>query len=86
MGGVQTTLPFHGWLLDQPAFATATGLSTELVERTWQPAPIVQQHALLAAELAVRAALAAPPAAPPAEPAAAAWWQAGVADELESRL
>jgi acetyl/propionyl-CoA carboxylase alpha subunit len=86
VGGVQTTLAFHRWLLDQPDFASATGLSTELVERTWQPTPIVQRHALRAAEMGLRAALEVPPPGPPFDQSAAGWWQAGVNDELESRL
>ncbi len=35
IGGVQTTLPFDRWLLGQPDFAEATGLSTDLVQRLW---------------------------------------------------
>ncbi len=35
-GGVQTTLPFHGWLLDHPEFVEAR-LRTDLVERDWAP-------------------------------------------------
>ena len=59
-------LPFHRWLLDQADFADAAGLSTDLVDRTWQPAPIVQRAALRAAELAARRVTST------AQPAAAA--------------
>ena len=56
VGGIQTTLPFHRWLLGQPDFADATGLSTDMVDRTWQPTELVSVAALRAAELAARAA------------------------------
>jgi acetyl/propionyl-CoA carboxylase alpha subunit len=85
-GGVQTTLPFHRWLLDHDDFTGARGLSTELVDRTWQPAPIVQEAALLAADLALTASLEPPPPPPVSEPSAAAWWRAGIDAELEHRL
>jgi len=86
VGGVQTTVPFHRWLLGQDAFTKLTGLSTELVDRTWQPAPIVQPAALRAAELALSASIAAKPTVTGPDPAAAAWWRAGVEAEQESRL
>jgi acetyl-CoA carboxylase, biotin carboxylase subunit len=87
ISGVQTTTPFHRWLLDAPEFANASGLSTELVARTWRPAPIVQGYALRAAEIAVAAAARGLGQAPvSAEPAAMAWWAAGIADELDGRL
>lgn len=38
-GGVQTTLPFHAWLLSHPEF-TAARLRTDLVARDWDPAPL----------------------------------------------
>ncbi len=63
-----------------------SGLSTEIVDRTWEPAPIVQRAALRAAELALSASLDAKSVASGPEPAAAAWWQAGVEAELQSRL
>jgi len=85
-GGVQTTLPFHRWLLDQDDFRAARGLSTELVDRTWQPAPIVQEAALVAADLALKASLEPTPLPPASEPSAAAWWRAGIDAELEHRL
>ena len=37
-GGIQTTLPFHAWLLRHPAFV-AGALRTDLVDRDWDPAP-----------------------------------------------
>jgi len=86
VGGVQTTLPFHRWLLAQPGFTDASDLSTDLVERTWDPLPIVQATALRAAEAAIRSASSCAPAPPPREPAGLAWWRAGMADELEVRL
>jgi acetyl-CoA carboxylase biotin carboxylase subunit len=87
ISGVQTTAPFHRWLLDTLGFADTSALSTELVARTWRPAPIVQRHALRAAEIAVAAAAGGPAETPPlAEPAAQAWWQAGIEDGLDGRL
>ena len=38
-GGVQTTLPFHAWLLAHPAFTEAR-LRTDMVERDWDPEPL----------------------------------------------
>ncbi len=38
-GGVQTTLPFHAWLLSHPEF-TAARLRTDLVDRDWDPQPL----------------------------------------------
>ena len=35
-GGLQTTQPFHTWLLDHPAFRDAD-LRTDLVDRDWEP-------------------------------------------------
>jgi hypothetical protein len=79
-------VPFHRWLLEQDAFTNLFGLSTELVERTWEPAPIVQPAALRAAQLALGASLAAKPVVSGPEPAVADWWRGGVEAELESRL
>jgi acetyl/propionyl-CoA carboxylase alpha subunit len=86
VGGVQTTVPFHRWLLQQDTFTNLSGLSTEIVDRTWEPAPIVQPAALRAAELALGASLEAKPVVSGPEPAAADWWRAGVEAELERRL
>ena len=38
-GGVQTTLPFHAWLLAHPAFVEAR-LRTDMVARDWDPVPL----------------------------------------------
>ena len=88
VGGIQTTLPFDRWLLQQPDFADATGLSTDLVDRLWQPLELVSIAALRAAELAAVAA-ASPAAAAPPPPADGdgraddAWWRAGIAEATE---
>jgi acetyl-CoA carboxylase biotin carboxylase subunit len=49
-GGVQTTLPFHAWLLRHPEFTEAR-LRTDMVERDWTPEPV-------RADAAERAAMA----------------------------
>ncbi|CAN5758104.1 hypothetical protein BH24CHL5_BH24CHL5_00480 [soil metagenome] len=88
IGGLQTTLPFHRWLVEQDAFAGATDLSTDLVARLWQPAPLVASAALRAAELAA-VAHAAPGGGPAPTPVASArdygsaWWRAGIAQATE---
>lgn len=38
-GGVQTTLPFHAWLLGHPAFIEGR-LRTDLVDTDWDPGPL----------------------------------------------
>jgi acetyl/propionyl-CoA carboxylase alpha subunit len=91
VGGLQTTLPFHRWLIAQPDFVTANGLSTDLVDRTWEPAALVSRAALRATELAAREASLRPhatAAATSGTPAgdAGAWWRAGVDDALRGRL
>jgi acetyl/propionyl-CoA carboxylase alpha subunit len=95
IAGVQTTLPFDRWLFDRDEFTdgTGAGLSTDLVARTWEPAPLVAAAALRAAELA---ALASRENVRAAVPAAALvdstrspdedWWQTGIRESLESRL
>ncbi|MDL2335416.1 MAG: hypothetical protein QFC55_05245, partial [Chloroflexota bacterium] len=88
IGGVQTTLPFHRWLVDQPGFATADDLSTDFVARKWRPAEVVPVAALRAAELA---ALATRDLAVTSNPVAtlsnghapSTWWRAGVAEATE---
>jgi acetyl/propionyl-CoA carboxylase alpha subunit len=87
VGGVQTTLPFHRWLVEQPLFATAEGLSTEFVARHWQPAELVSVAAVRAAELAARAyALGTgrprSPVPVARDGAAAAWWLAGINEAI----
>ena len=48
-GGVQTTLPFHAWLLSHPEFTEAR-LRTDMVERDWDPAPLREAAAERAAD------------------------------------
>ncbi|MEX2548291.1 MAG: biotin carboxylase N-terminal domain-containing protein [Chloroflexota bacterium] len=88
VGGIQTTLPFDRWLLHQPDFADATGLSTDLVDRLWQPLELVSVAALRAAELAAVAATsssteAAPPPADGDGRADDSWWRAGIQEATE---
>ena len=52
-GGVQTTLPFHAWLLRHPAF-TEGALRTDMVERDWDPAPLRAIAAERAADVVAR--------------------------------
>jgi acetyl/propionyl-CoA carboxylase alpha subunit len=86
VAGIQTTLPFDRWLFGQPGFVEATGLSTDLVDRLWDPTELVSVAALRAAELAARAgqhAVAEAPG-PAAGPGAAdAWWRAGIAEATD---
>jgi acetyl/propionyl-CoA carboxylase alpha subunit len=89
IGGLQTTLPFHRWLIDQPGFAAANDLSTDYVARRWQPAELVSVAALRAAQLAALTlpdAIAAAPVAPTYlnGVAASAWWRAGVSEATEN--
>ena len=90
IGGLQTTLPFHLWLIAQPEFAAADGLSTDFVNRNWQPGALVSVAALRAAELAAMEAGRHP--TPPGAGAgirrdgrSSAWWQAGIAEATERR-
>jgi len=94
IGGLQTTLPFHRWLVGRPDFASAEGLSTDYVGRHWRPAELVPRAALRAAELAARAAADGRGAAPPGIPSSgassgsssnSAWWRAGIAEATERR-
>jgi acetyl/propionyl-CoA carboxylase alpha subunit len=92
VGGIQTTLPFHRWLVDEPDFASGDGLSTDLVARCWDPAPIVSAAALRAAELVALEATGRPAAdaripdrAPGEQPRESAWWRAGVVQATERR-
>ena len=93
IGGVQTTLPFHQWLMGQPEFtdSTGAGLSTDLIVRTWEPAPLVAAAALRAAELVAAAALEGADAPVSAATTHGAtrndeWWSTGVREALEGRL
>jgi acetyl-CoA/propionyl-CoA carboxylase biotin carboxyl carrier protein len=55
-GGIQTTLPFHRWLVRHPAFTNAD-LRTDLVARDWEPGPLREAAGRVAAA-AVAAAMA----------------------------
>jgi acetyl/propionyl-CoA carboxylase alpha subunit len=92
VGGIQTTLPFHRWLVQEPDFAEATGLSTDLIERLWQPAELVSVAALRAAELAAAASLAGTSSSAPDAGhgngrdnarAEDSWWRAGIVEATE---
>jgi len=88
VGGIQTTLPFDRWLLEQPDFADGTGLSTDLVDRLWQPVELVSVAALRAAELAAMAAAqsetaSATPSADGDGRADDPWWRAGIQEATE---
>jgi acetyl/propionyl-CoA carboxylase alpha subunit len=89
IGGLQTTLPFHRWLIGQPDFSAASGLSTDYVAGNWRPAELVPSAALRAAELAAQAAPDLPPTTVAAEPTdstpAATWWRAGIVEATEHR-
>jgi acetyl/propionyl-CoA carboxylase alpha subunit len=89
IGGIQTTLPFHRWLLEEPDFATGEGLSTDLVARCWDPAPVVAAAALRAAELVALDAAKRPAGMPvpdsSGQPSESAWWRAGVVEATERR-
>ncbi|MEX1295179.1 MAG: biotin carboxylase N-terminal domain-containing protein [Candidatus Limnocylindrales bacterium] len=52
-GGVQTTLPFHAWLLAHPEFTEAR-LRTDMVARDWDPAPLRAAAAERAADAVTR--------------------------------
>jgi acetyl/propionyl-CoA carboxylase alpha subunit len=52
--GVQTTLPFHAWLLTHPAFVEGR-LRTDLVDTDWDPGPLRSAAERHAAELVARA-------------------------------
>ncbi len=93
IGGVQTTLPFDRWLMDRDEFTdeSGAGLSTDFVEREWQPAPLVAAAALRAAELAALASARTSTLEPtpsgasagPAVDAANLWWMAGIREAVE---
>lgn len=93
IGGIQTTLPFHRWLLSQADFVDGTGLSTDLVDRLWQPIDLVSVAALRAAELAALAAADSSSAVAAAQDVHGTdghngrgndtWWRAGIAEATE---
>lgn len=66
VGGVQTTLPFHLWLADEPGFMRAD-LRTDFVALHWEPEKLRSE-----ARAAAAAAAAAPAAAGPPPPNTAA--------------
>jgi acetyl/propionyl-CoA carboxylase alpha subunit len=95
IAGLQTTLAFHLWLLEQANFTdnTGAGLSTDLIARAFDPAPALAASALRAAEL-VSIALRGDHGrlAPPRESLDGAttnedgWWSSGVREALENML
>jgi len=50
-GGVQTTIPFHRWLLRHPDFIGGEGLRTDFIDRAWDPVPIRETAAREAARI-----------------------------------
>jgi acetyl/propionyl-CoA carboxylase alpha subunit len=76
-GGIQTTLPFHAWLMCHPGF-TDGPLRTDLVDRDWDPRSLRAGAERRAAELvaaawpgttaATRARPSDPPGDPPSDP------------------
>ena len=89
IGGVQTTLPFHLWLVDQPAFSQANDLSTDFVARHWDPAHLAEQAAMRAAE-AVAAQWTDTSSSPGSRQGPAdgppAWWLEGMRERLTDGL
>jgi acetyl/propionyl-CoA carboxylase alpha subunit len=93
-GGIQTTQPFHAWLLGHAAFR-AGQLRTDLVDRDWHPAPLRAAAADLAAGLVARHAWEATsrpeaqastipsPLLDAADRGARAWRSAGRRDAVE---
>ena len=68
IGGIQTTLPFHRAIVEEPDFAGASGLSTTWVDAHWDgPASRVRavRVAILAAGLAELGETAGPPGGTP---------------------
>jgi len=66
VGGVQTTLPFHRWIVGHPAFI-AGRLSTAFVPDHWNSADVREPALLRAAELAAAAWATTAPSAPGAD-------------------
>jgi acetyl-CoA/propionyl-CoA carboxylase biotin carboxyl carrier protein len=93
IGGLQTTLPFHRWLIEQPAFRDAQDLSTDYVARAWRPADVMSIAVVRAAELAARVSrdrAVTSEAGAKADPHAngivpSAWWRAGIAEATEGK-
>ena len=94
VGGVQTTLPFHRWLLRQEAFTGPTDLTIDIVDRLWNPAELVSVAALRAAELAARASIERARGARAERSGGArgdgrladTWWRAGIAEATKRLL
>jgi acetyl-CoA carboxylase, biotin carboxylase subunit len=89
IGGVQTTLPFHRWLLEQPAFADATGLATDFVAREWNPLRLTTPAALRAADAVASAWPALAEAAADRRPrpdTGPRWWRVGLEAQHAERL
>jgi acetyl/propionyl-CoA carboxylase alpha subunit len=82
--GLQTTLPFHRWLMTDPGFR-AGDLSTELVDRRWWPAPEQEAAAARAATAAANAFTARPVTAgrAPATATRTPWLEAGRRDGVD---
>jgi acetyl/propionyl-CoA carboxylase alpha subunit len=80
-GGVQTTQPFHAWLLAHPAFVEGD-LRTDLVDRDWDPRPLRDTAERRAAELVAAAWQPASPRIPVTAdtPTADPWRVAGRRD------
>jgi acetyl/propionyl-CoA carboxylase alpha subunit len=94
IGGVQTTLPFARWLMERDEFTddTGAGLSTDLIARAFEPAPMVAAAALRAAELAAAVASTTQQTAPTrleqiGPTSSDEWWSAGLreAQALDAR-
>ena len=84
-GGVQTTLPFHRWLLSHPAFLEGR-LRTDLVDRDWDPAPIREAAARTAADAVARHVSGLGTGADPDQPSAvpaSPWTQAARSEATE---
>jgi acetyl/propionyl-CoA carboxylase alpha subunit len=58
-GGVQTTLPFHAWLLEHRDFVEAR-LRTDLVARAWDPVPLRAAAAEQAVDAVARRVASSP--------------------------
>jgi acetyl/propionyl-CoA carboxylase alpha subunit len=64
-GGIQTTLPFHAWLLAHPAFVEGR-LRTDLVDTDWRPGALRAAAERRAAELVAASWTTTPPPRPDA--------------------
>lgn len=78
-GGVQTTLPFHAWLLTHPAFIESR-LRTDMVARDWDPGSLRAAAAERAADAVTRhvaglTVATEPPEAPDRRPGPTRGWK-----------